>query len=420
MYPKVDQSSSPIRKRYDNHFKMRIVDKFAKTNKSVEKFSEKYGISPSMIYDWKSKAEVISTSTPYGEKIDMIHKSYYSNIEDDLYGAILDERSEGRAVNYMWIQDKAHEINNGKDESEKVTDAKFVKSWVNKFLKRFDLTVRKKSSSRNPSIPYGSVIEAFQNEIKQIVLNYQIKKCNIFNMDETGIFLDMSPDYTIEKLGTKSVSIVSNSAAKQRFTCVLTIRADGTRLNPLIIFKGVNRPRNLPVSDDICSVEVQKNAWMNVELMHKYVENLPTDDEDKLLIMDAFTVHKNQEILRQLESKKYHVVFVPPGYTDVMQPLDVSIMHSFKSAMRIEFRNWLPTVPKVNGRQPIPSKSILIQWVSRSFTQISNEIIEGAFPAANIEIPMLDEDYRANNSFSDYSSTSDISYGDDNNENPFL
>ena len=54
MYPKVDQSSSPIRKRYDNHFKMRIVDKFAKTNKSVEKFSEKYGISPSMIYDWKS------------------------------------------------------------------------------------------------------------------------------------------------------------------------------------------------------------------------------------------------------------------------------------------------------------------------------------------------------------------------------
>ena len=56
--------------------------------------------------------------------------------------------------------------------------------------------MRKKSSSRNPSIPYGSVIESFQNEIKQIVLNYQIKKCNIFNMDETGIFLDTGDPLT--------------------------------------------------------------------------------------------------------------------------------------------------------------------------------------------------------------------------------
>ena len=380
-------NSSPMRRKFTNQDKIRYVNKFEKSPGSLRAFCVRKKISSSTFYYWKKMKIPMMASKKYGFKIKADYKPYYANIEENLCGAILDARSDGIPVNYKWIQRKARELNESLSVDEKHENPKFTNGWVRKFLLRFDFVNRKKTSSRNPAVAIGSVIDNYKEEINRLVINYNIKKENIFNMDETGVYFDMSPDYTIDKLGTKTVSIVSNSCSKQRFTCVLTIRGDGSRLKPMILFKGKNSPKRIIIPSNIQSVDAQLNAWMDTKFMLQYVESLPCSDEPKLLIMDAFAVHKKAEVLEKLMEKNFHVVFVPAGFTDLLQPLDVAIMRPFKSAMREYFCQWSYTQEKVKGRLPIPSKNLLVQWVESSFWNISSTIIENSFPSAEIDVP---------------------------------
>ena len=66
-----------------------------------------------------------------------------------------------------------------------------------------------------------------------------ISRSNVYNMDETGVYFEMSRQTTIDKVGAKRVALAKSSASKSRFSVVLTCSAGGDKLNPTIIFKGI-------------------------------------------------------------------------------------------------------------------------------------------------------------------------------------
>ena len=57
-------------------------------------------------------------------------------------------------------------------------------------------------------------------------------------MDETPVYFDIVENLTIENRDAKTVQIWITGNEKNRFTCVLTVLADGTKLPPIVIFKG--------------------------------------------------------------------------------------------------------------------------------------------------------------------------------------
>ncbi len=57
-------------------------------------------------------------------------------------------------------------------------------------------------------------------------------------MDETPLYFNMLPNATIEKLGAKEVIMRTLGQEKNRFSVILTVLADGTKLPPYLIFKG--------------------------------------------------------------------------------------------------------------------------------------------------------------------------------------
>ena len=57
-------------------------------------------------------------------------------------------------------------------------------------------------------------------------------------MDETPLYLNMVPNKTFVRKGTRNVVIRTNNQEKIRITCILAICADGDKLSPYIIFKG--------------------------------------------------------------------------------------------------------------------------------------------------------------------------------------
>ena len=49
----------------------------------------------------------------------------------------------------------------------------------------------------------------------------------------------------------------------------------------------------------------------------------------KLMLMDRFVVHRNPDCLQILSDANFKVEFVPSGFTDICQPLDVAFFAGF-------------------------------------------------------------------------------------------
>ena len=70
---------------------------------------------------------------------------------------------------------------------------------------------------------------------------------HIINMDETPMRFELPATRTLEFTGNRTVPITTSGADKQSFTVALAVKANGEKLPPKVIFKGVRQLRiNLP------------------------------------------------------------------------------------------------------------------------------------------------------------------------------
>ena len=63
--------------------------------------------------------------------------------------------------------------------------------------------------------------------------------------------------------------------------------------------------------------------------------------ERSLLIMDRFAVHMMPEIIHKLNLLHTDVIFIPPGMTHILQPLDVYANKPMKDRMRDHFNTYI-------------------------------------------------------------------------------
>ena len=82
---------------------------------------------------------------------------------------------------------------------------------------------------------------------------HNIEYSQILNMDETLMRFELPAIRTLELTGNRTVPILSCRDDKQSFMVVLTVKADGQKLPPKVIFKGVRQlriqlPRGMQVS----------------------------------------------------------------------------------------------------------------------------------------------------------------------------
>jgi len=98
-----------------------------------------------------------------------------------------------------------------------------------------------------------TICQKLPKDFEQKLLNYQRYITNprktlnflmrqMANADETAIYLDMPPNYTLEKKGVKEVLLKTTGCEKLRLTVMLAATADGRKLPPLLIFKKKDNP----------------------------------------------------------------------------------------------------------------------------------------------------------------------------------
>jgi hypothetical protein len=76
-------------------------------------------------------------------------------------------------------------------------------------------------------------------------------------------------------------------------------------------------------------------------------------------------------VLDEFERLGTHVEFVPPGYTGILQVMDVGLMRPFKDIVRAEFERFMIE----HGNDERPSRLTVAGWVDRAWTGITTDTI---------------------------------------------
>ena len=148
------------------------------------------------------------------------------------------------------------------------TDPAFKASlgWYSNWKRRHSISMRAKTSlaQRLPADMEDKVVE-FHRFVLRSRQRWGYDLSRILNMDETPMRFELPATRTLEFTGSRTVPVLSCSADKQSFTVALTVKANGEKLPPKVIFKGVrqlniNTPPRMQIS-------VHKKGWMDEEGM---------------------------------------------------------------------------------------------------------------------------------------------------------
>ena len=100
-------------------------------------------------------------------------------------------------------------------------------------------------------------------------------------MDETPIYFESVIKKTIVAIGERAVSIKTQGGDHVRITLILTTCANGTKLPPLIVFKGTKDEkkeeklkRYIKTKNKRVVAFCQENSWADREIFMKWLESI--------------------------------------------------------------------------------------------------------------------------------------------------
>ena len=210
-------------------------------------------------------------------------------------------------------------------------------------------------------------------------------------MDQTPCNPTDMPDRTLDCVGAKTVAAKMMKVSLGRITCCLAVCADGTKLRPMLIFKGkpggsVEKEFKNDDPAHPCCV-VQENAWTDERAMlvwtektlKPHVETVP-DGIVPLLLLDKHSCHCQGSTARQIENLGVEWDIVPGGCAGLVQPIDVGVGKPFKNRMRCNWEEWMMDQhDDDNGIQErvgtADCRSLLREWAKSSWDRILNDVV---------------------------------------------
>ena len=328
-----------VRRKWSAREKL-IVIYYYYRHHSIRETASRFDIEPKQVRDWIRKKDKLMKASPFVEKLHPGRKAKYPEIEEELASWIKDNRDKSRPITRPMIVRKAKllaEKDIYQEMYPDVSTGKFSNKWVDAFMSRFSLSTRRRTTVAQ-NLP-EDLVEKQQQFLSFILFrrrehNYPLKY--IANLDETSVTFDLPSTTTVDKRGTKTVSIRTTGHERSCFTVMLCCLADGTKLPATCIFK----LRTMPRGEFPAGINVRVNAkgWCNEVEMLWWINNVwstrlinGNETSRSLLVLDSFRGHLVDSVKQQFISKKTDLAVIPGGLTSKLQPLDVMINHSFKS-----------------------------------------------------------------------------------------
>ena len=217
-------------------------------------------------------------------------KPKFSSIENELNNWIDSKRHEKLAVSCKAARERAAYINKN---SINATNFKASRGWLQRYFKRFLRSLRRRThlatqNNKCATITRNTILSHL-NVLNYVATNYEKK--NIFNMDETPLYIDMPAATTIDNVGEKSIDVVTSGYEKHRISCVLTISASGALTKTFVIMQKLVKVPKVNLPENI-HLAVSKSGFMDTKLMKEYfqmiIKPIAKNAGEIVLIMDQF------------------------------------------------------------------------------------------------------------------------------------
>ena len=256
-------------------------------------------------------------------------------------------------------------------ESQKIS---FSDGWIGKFLTRNGLK-GVKLQGESGSADVEAIKEAMPDLLETIA---RYSPCDVFNMDETGLFYCMAPDRTIA-----SRQMEGMKKSKTRMTVALCANADGTeKLEPFFIGHYLKPRAFQKQSGDQLGLYYRANskAWMTATLFQEWLlkqdKKMRLKGRNILLLLDNAPSH----VIKNIDLTNIEVCFFPPNATSRFQPMDQGIIAAFKKIFRsIQLDHALDRYHA--GEQEIYKVDILraMKWCKLAWNMITSTTISNCW-----------------------------------------
>jgi hypothetical protein len=105
-----------------------------------------------------------------------------------------------------------------------------------------------------------------------------------------------------------------------------------------------------------------------------WLRSLCPDGEPIWLILDAYSIHRQETIRAYAEDLRIHLLFVPPGLTEELQPLDRFVFGAMKGTFRRLYRLHCEFNPAA-----AIDKEIVTGFLIRGWESVTTALLEGAW-----------------------------------------
>lgn len=341
------------------------------------------GVSSSTLYDWKAQYDKDHQWRPYRTKRSQSKRIFTD--EEEL--ALADHIAEAYIARGIYFTDEDFQRLAAEAWRKKGGTGmpNFSRGFITKFKKRNGFTSRRAHAKRRSNASQFA-IKQWRRKLKNML---RLKPNDrIVNIDETSWHAMPNNMRTWALKGATSVQIRTNTDEKLAMTVICGITAARTKLPMLIIAKGATDTvcRNLGDISPHRSAH-SESGWVTEDVFAEYLMWLReyyADDDRIYLIMDGYSVHRTQKIKELASNLNIELLFVPPGATDELQPLDRCVFGAMKGIARRKWRRMYDL-----GEKDKMGKEEMGQILVASWEAVSPMLIEQAW---NIHNPEDDED----------------------------
>ncbi|KAF4804657.1 pogo transposable element with KRAB domain-like protein [Turdus rufiventris] len=185
---------------------------------------------------------------------------------------------------------------------------------------------------------YEEKLATFRRYCKGKISEKNIQPHCIINMDEVFLTFDMPLTQTVEQTGTSTVPIKTTGNENMSFTVVLGVSSNGRKLQLLVIFKRKTLPKDKFPKGIV--VAVNPKGWINEHVMRTWLTEVYAHRPDVFfhplpvpLIFDSIRAHKTESVKAVVKKMNSELAVIPGGLTKEVQPLNISIIRSFKAKL---------------------------------------------------------------------------------------
>ncbi len=365
--------------KYTIEQKIKIVNEIEKS--SINAINKKYGIDKKCLRDWRDNKDKLLATSNKRNKYRLGHsgvKPIAYEFEETILNWINHSRLLGIGITIKSVI--AYTITLCPSLKEKSYLQLY--KWFQRFKKRNNISIRR-ATHLGQKLKQTAVEEIYRY-FHYIIVNrrllniYEQDVKLIINCDETPVFLESPENTTISFKGAKEININTYANDKKRVSVILAIACNGYKLTPLFIFKGKpgKKLETKLNKIELCKkkkifIKCQPNSWCDKEIFIFWVKNIFQYYEKFvvkkicLLIMDLAPSHKDVAVLDYMKSNDIHYIFLPPGTTRYLQPLDVGVNKLFKEKLKEKYLIYQlqnkQAIIKNNFKVP---KEMVINWIN--------------------------------------------------------